>query len=76
MERADKFARGNWFGLLAERQTCVGHAIRAMTDANPECTVLSIDGVGAYDHVLPRDLHAVAGADGGPPDAADLFCET
>ena len=25
---------------------CVGHTIRAMTDADPECTVLSIDGVG------------------------------
>ena len=31
---------------------CVGHTIRAMTDADPECTVLSIDCVGAYDHVL------------------------
>ena len=31
---------------------CVGHTIRAMTDADPECTVLSIDGIGAYDHIL------------------------
>ena len=30
---------------------CVGHAFRAATDANPLCTVLSIDRVGAYDHV-------------------------
>ena len=30
---------------------CVGHAVRFATDANPEATVLSIDGVGAYDHV-------------------------
>ena len=29
----------------------VGHAIRAATDADHEATVLSIDGVGAYDHV-------------------------
>ena len=29
---------------------CVGHAVRFATDANPEATVLSIDGVGA-DHV-------------------------
>ena len=29
----------------------VGHAIRVVTDANPEDTVLSIDGIGAYDHV-------------------------
>ena len=27
-------------------------AIRAITDANPRATVLSIDGIGAYDHVL------------------------
>ena len=42
---------------------CMGHAIRPMTDADPECTVLSIDGVGAYDHVLrsrfPSNLHSV-----------------
>ena len=30
---------------------CVGHAVRAATDMDPEMTVLSIDGVGAYDHV-------------------------
>ena len=30
---------------------CVGHAIRALTDANPLTTILSIDGIGAYDHV-------------------------
>ena len=31
---------------------CVGHAIRALTDADLTATVLSIDGIGAYDHVL------------------------
>ena len=30
---------------------CVGHAVRAATEANPQATVLSIDAVGAYDHV-------------------------
>ena len=30
---------------------CVGHAVQFATDANPEATVLSIDGVGAHDHV-------------------------
>ena len=35
---------------------CVGHAIRAATDANPLCTVLSIDGVGAYDHVFRSSM--------------------
>ena len=37
---------------------CVGHAIRAFTDADPQCTVLSIDGVGAYDHVLRSSFPA------------------
>ena len=30
---------------------CVGHVVRALTDENPMVTVLSIDGVGACDHV-------------------------
>ena len=30
---------------------CVGHAVRAATNMDPEMTVLSIDGVGAYDRV-------------------------
>ena len=39
---------------------CVGHAVRAMTDFNPHTTVLSVDGVGAYDHVLRSSkLHEV-----------------
>ena len=35
---------------------CVGHAIRAMTDLNSRATVLSIDGIGAYDHVLRSSM--------------------
>ena len=31
---------------------CVGHVMRALTDANPTATVLSVDGIGAYDHVF------------------------
>ena len=30
---------------------CVGHAVRAATDASPMTTVLSVDGIGPYDHV-------------------------
>ena len=37
---------------------CVGHAIRAVTDANTMCTVLSIDGIGAYDHVYQSAMLA------------------
>ena len=31
---------------------CVGHVVRAMTDFTSRTTVLSIDGVGAHDHVF------------------------
>ena len=31
---------------------CVGHAVRAATNRDAKATVLSIDGIGAYDHVL------------------------
>ena len=31
---------------------CVGHLLRAATDASPTATVLSVDGIGAFDHVL------------------------
>ena len=31
---------------------CVGHLLRAAADADPQVTILSVDGVGAYDHVL------------------------
>ena len=31
---------------------CVGHVIRAATDRDGSATILSVDGIGAYDHVL------------------------
>ena len=37
---------------------CVGHAVRVMTETNPDATLLSIDGVGAYDHVLRSAMMA------------------
>ena len=30
---------------------CVGHMLRAATDSDAAATVLSVDGIGAYDHV-------------------------
>ena len=30
---------------------CVGHAIQALTDLHPDSTVLSVDGIGAFDLV-------------------------
>ena len=59
---------------------CVGHAVRAMTDANPECTVLSIDGVGAYDHVLRSSflskLHSVPSLQGLLPFVRSIYAQT
>ena len=59
---------------------CVGHAIRAMTDADPECTVLSIDGVGAYDHVLRSSflakLHSVPSLQGLLPFVRSIYART
>ena len=46
---------------------CIAHAIQAMTDANPQCTVLSVDGIGAHDTIsgpahgpfwLKEELHS------------------
>ena len=37
---------------VVNTEDCVGHAVRLATDLDPPTTVLSIDGVGAYDHVL------------------------
>ena len=31
---------------------CVGHAIQGLTDLDPEATVLSVDGIGAFDLVF------------------------
>ena len=31
---------------------CVAHAVGALIDLNPDRTVMSIDGIGAYDHVF------------------------
>ena len=41
------------FALFTRAGTdCVGHAIRVATEMNTRWTVLSIDAVGAFDHVL------------------------
>ena len=39
--------------LLATRAgtDCVGHMLRAATDSDAAATVLSVDGIGAYDHI-------------------------
>ena len=71
-ERTASFSAGHQCGALPQarlsdgwwqlaRSTragvdCVGYAVGAATDQNTEATVLSIDGVGAYDHVLRSSM--------------------
>ena len=35
---------------------CVGHAVRVATDADHTATVLSVDGIGAFDHVFRASM--------------------
>ena len=30
---------------------CIAHALQAMTEVNPDATILSVDGIGAFDLV-------------------------
>ena len=41
-----------------QNRVCVGHAIQALTDLNPDSTVLSVDEIGAF-HLLSRRGDAV-----------------
>ena len=62
--RCEGWLRGFWPGSSSEcaplqcalstraGTDCVGHFLRAATDADPQATILSVDGVVAYDHVL------------------------
>ena len=34
------------------RADCVGHFLRAATDADPRAMILNVDGVGTCDHAL------------------------
>ena len=35
---------------------CIAHALQALTDADPSATVLSIDGIGAFDLVSRQSM--------------------
>ena len=59
------------YALLTRAGTdCVGHFVRASTDADPGVTVLTVDGIGAYDHVLRS---AMWGRLASMPGARSLF---
>ena len=45
------------YALSARAGTdCFGHVVRVSTDADHGLTILSMDGIGAYDHVLPAAM--------------------
>ena len=50
---------------------CVRHVVGVLTDENPMATVLSIDGIGAYDHAhrsaMLKKVHSVPGLRGMLP---------
>ena len=49
---------------------CVGHMLRAAMDADPRVTILTVDVIGAYDHVLRL---AVLGRLASMPGARSLL---
>ena len=45
---------------------CVAHVLQALTDLDPKATILSIDGISAYDLISRRAmLTELASVDGG-----------
>ena len=47
------------FALSTRARTdCVDHVIRSVTERQPDLTVLSNDGIGAYDHVYRSSIMA------------------
>ena len=58
---------------------CVGHMLRAASDRDPSATIFSVDGIGAYDHVLRRHVAEVGTDAGGTRIVAfraSLVCNT
>ena len=56
---------------------CIAHAIQALTDLDPSATVLSIDGIGAFDLVsrqaMLQGLLRVAGGDSALPFVKQFY---
>ena len=57
MEQEESTRAPFQFALSTRAGTdCVGHAIRVVTERQPDMTVLSIDGISAYDHVYRSSM--------------------
>ena len=45
---------------------CIAHALQALSEKNPQCTVMSIDGIGAFDLIARKAmLEGLVGVAGG-----------
>ena len=56
---------------------CIAHAVQPLTDADPSATVLSIDGIGAFDLVslqsMLEGLRRVEGGDSALPFVSQFY---
>ena len=49
------------------RTECIAHILQTLTEDNPRTTVLSIDGIGAFDLISRKSmLEALMRVEGGP----------
>ena len=63
---------------FAKQFASVFDMFRAATDANPRATIFSVDGIGAYDHVLRVSMQGLLATMLGGPNVvvcAFEFCE-
>ena len=69
MERAFEIATAPFQHALSTRagSKCIAHVLQTLTDTDPNATVLSIDGIGAFDLVsreaMLRGLLSIEGCD-------------
>ena len=60
MPAVERFTAPFQYALRTRAGTeCVAHVLQALTEANPDAIVLSIDGVSAFDMVSRRAMLAV-----------------
>ena len=56
---------------------CVAHALQALTDADPRATILSVDGISAYDSIsrvaMLRGLQRMEGGDALLPFVSQFY---
>ena len=56
---------------------CIAHALQALTESNPQCTIMTVDGIGAFDQISRASmLGALRDVEGGSQALpfVRLFC--